>query len=94
MPFGWTVPDLCCPSVVPFLLRKVFSTQVEVITTSNHSVEVTLLDIGANTCFMDRCYRFCNIVEESKLVCAILDKLACVISFNIISNRKYPIVLG
>jgi hypothetical protein len=60
-----------------------------------HQISLRKLSCPASVVVIDgRPIASGNIIEESEPVNIVLDNLACLVSFNIISIREHPIVLG
>ena len=60
-----------------------------------HQISLSKLPCPASVVVIDgRPIASRNIIEESEPVNIVLDNLACVVSFNIISIPEHPIVLG
>ena len=60
-----------------------------------HQISLSKLPCPASVVVIDgRPIASGNIIEESEPVNIVLDNLACVVSFNIISIPEHPIVLG
>ena len=60
-----------------------------------HKISLRKLQCPASVVVIDgRPIASGNIIEESEPINIVLDNLACVVSFNIISIPEHPIVLG
>ncbi|KAH7436771.1 hypothetical protein KP509_05G035500 [Ceratopteris richardii] len=75
-------------------VSKVFSAQVEVSTSSCHQAHILISLSNFCSSHFGCPIASRNIVEDSKPFHIVIDNLACVISFNIVSIPEHPIVLG